>query len=90
MSSYTLPEGFPHQLSDDEAEDALTSIVAVYRERYGDNVGLWLPELQLALMTVAISDQSRRQLVQGGRLAAVSLGVAVIALIVALVATIAG
>lgn len=81
---YNLPEGFPNNLSDDELEKVVESLVAALREQYGDNVGGWLPELQLALMTVAISDQGRRQLVSGSRVAVLSLVVAAAALIVAM------
>ena len=66
---YSLPDGFPDTLSDDELENAVASLVTSLRGRYGYSVGLWLPELQLALVTVAISDQARRQLVSGSRIA---------------------
>lgn len=82
---YELPDSFPHGLSDRELGDSLTSILAAVRTRYGNEVGAWLPELQLALVTVAISDQSRRQLVTGSRIAIGSLLVAAIALVVAIV-----
>jgi hypothetical protein len=85
---YYLPDGFPHNLSDKEAEKALTSLVDVLQERYGDEVGGWLPELQLALVAVSLSDQSRRQLIKGGRIAFASLLVALAAVVVAVVAVI--
>lgn len=81
-----MPQGFPSELSDDELKDAVRDLVNDgLRDRYGDNVGSWLPELQLALLSVAVSDQARRELVGSSRIAIGSLIVAAIALAVALI-----
>jgi len=86
---YRLPSDFPQKLSDAELHATVTDIVTALRERYGgENVERWLPELQLALVTVAISEQSRRQLVAGSRIAVGSLLVAAAALVVAIIALI--
>lgn len=82
---YRLPTEFPNQLSGKELDAAVTNIVTNLRERYGDDVGTWLPELQLALVTVAVSEQSRRQLVSSSRIAISSLLVAAAALAVAII-----
>ncbi len=86
MSSYDLPEGFPHHLTDQESRAALDQIMGVIRSRYGSDIGPWLPELQLALLSVGLTDQARRQLVKGGRIAAWSLAAAVAVLVVAVIA----
>jgi hypothetical protein len=91
VSSYQLPEGFPYELSADELDDAVERIADSIRERYGGvPVADWLPELQIALVTLAISDQSRRQLVSGSRVAIASLFVAGAALAVAILTIVFG
>jgi hypothetical protein len=59
------------------------------RGRYGNNVVAWLPELQLGLISVTVSDQARRELVGSSRVAIASLAVAGIALAVAIISVLA-
>jgi hypothetical protein len=82
---YELPGGFPSSLSDEELAGVVSQVVGNIQERFGRDVSPWLPELQLALLSVAISDQSRRQLVAGSRIALASLGVAGLALVVTII-----
>lgn len=81
---YSLPADFPNKLSGKELDAAVTDIVTALRKRYSDEVGAWLPELQLALVTVALAEQSRLQLLRGSRIAIGSLLVAAVALAVAI------
>ena len=85
MSTYQLPDGFPHKLTDDELDEALDSLLVAVRTRYGDAVGGWLPELQLALVTAALNEHTRRELDRGSRIAFASLLVGGLALVVAVV-----
>jgi len=80
---YQLPEGFPDELSDAELLQATRGLIGAMRARYGAGVGEWLPELQLALLTLATTDRSRRQLVTAGRIAWLSLVVSLAAVLVA-------
>lgn len=82
---YLLPDGFPSDLTNADLDAVVGDLVDSLRARFGDEVGAWLPELQLALLTVAIGDQSRRQLIAGSRVALLSLLVAGTALIVAVI-----
>jgi hypothetical protein len=82
---YQLPEGFPRKLSDKQAQAAADAIMAEYRRIYGDKVEKWLPELKLALVSLVLSDLSRRQLVRGGWIALASLLVGCTAMVVAVV-----
>ena len=85
MTPYELPENFPTALSDEELSAALTSLSGVLRQRYGNRVDEWLPELQLALLQVALSEQAHRELARSSRVAFISLAVGGAALIVAIV-----
>jgi hypothetical protein len=85
MATYRLPEGFPHELSDDDLVESVESLMVALRDTYGDGVGKWLPELQIGLLTMALSEQSHRQLAGGSRLAFVSLLVGGLALAVAVI-----
>ena len=82
-----VPEliGFPSNLPDDKLDGIVEGLVAAMRGRFGARVDTWLPELQLALLTVAISEQSRRQLARASRVATIGLLIAGAALFVALV-----
>jgi hypothetical protein len=86
MSTYDLPEGFPHDLTDDELDDSVAAVMEAVQFRFGKNVQSWLPELQLALVTMALSEQSRRQLADGSRIARISLLVGGMATVVAVIA----
>jgi hypothetical protein len=83
---YQLPDGFPHALSDDDLAGAVVDLNDSLRQRYGNQVGGWLPELQLALISAALSEQSRREVATSNRAskrtARISLAVAAAALFV--------
>jgi hypothetical protein len=81
--AYVLPEGFPNRLSDEELDTAVAELTAAATKITRTRV---LPELQLALVTAALSEQSRRELASSSRIARVSLAVAALALAVAVIA----
>jgi hypothetical protein len=83
--AYELGEGFPSKLSDDELLAKGEEIVTAFRGIYGNRADTWLPELQLALLTVVISEQSRRQLARASLVALIGLLIAGLALSVAAV-----
>ena len=83
--AYKLPDGFPDKLSDEDLAQAVEDLRTALLERYSDDVGTWLPELQLALITTALTEQSRRQLRTGSLIALASLVVAGAALLVAII-----
>jgi hypothetical protein len=82
---YRLPDGFPNHLSEKELDNVLTQMSIALRQNYGDAVGKWLPELQLAILNTALSELARRELATSGKIAYRSLIVAGLALLVAII-----
>ncbi len=88
-----LPAGFPSKLSDDELAATIDEWISEYRTIWPTSK---LPELSLALVNSGLQEQSRREVVASAKSAAqaarwvvviagLTLAVAVITLIVAMV-----
>jgi hypothetical protein len=86
-----VPIGFPFALEDDELDKAISEMLEAANWPGFDNFGRLLPELKLALLTAGLRErQARREAASAEkalRVAYATLAVSIVALVIAVIAS---